>query len=448
MAAKAYMLLVDDEEDILDILKMTLSMRSDMPVECARTSREAIQLIQKNGAPHAVICDHNMREGNGLEVYQFLLKEKIKTPFILCSGRGGHPGKEYEGIYGFVEKPDMIDPILALLDKISAPQSTHSKPEYVPIRLSVLLRLGFVNYDLFMRLGEDKFVKFAHGENEFSPEDARKLLSKKIVSLYLHYEDAEKFLLEFQKNIALLAESDNLVLDELIEYSQESFETTRNLQEAFGWSNEVQDISIKSAQIAVKAVSKDPQLFKRLKSFHQNPDDYVASHSYILTFLCCGIANTLEWSSDYTYMKIAMAALLHDLALTKEQEKNFRALDAASLDPNNKSSAVMAYRIHPQLAQEMLGNLKDLPPDIDKIIMQHHERPDGTGFPANLGHSRINPLSALFIIAHDLSLELRSEKALETVIQEFIESRSNTYNQGYFKKVMHALAMSAHEENS
>ena len=83
-----------------------------------------------------------------------------------------------------------------------------------------------------------------------------------------------------------------------------------------------------------------------------------------------------------------------------------------------------------------------MPPDVDSIIAQHHERPDGSGFPRGLTHLRIGPLATVFIVAHDIVTYLfdndiagaNVEKGLD--LDKFIEQKSKTYQMGTFKKVI------------
>ena len=42
---------------------------------------------------------------------------------------------------------------------------------------------------------------------------------------------------------------------------------------------------------------------------------------------------------------------------------------------------VKSYKTHPAVAAEIAKGIDEVPPDVDTIIMQHHERPDGKGFP-------------------------------------------------------------------
>ena len=86
---------------------------------------------------------------------------------------------------------------------------------------------------------------------------------------------------------------------------------------------------------------------------------------------------------------------------------------------------------------EYAKQFREIPPDVDQIIVEHHERPDGTGFPRGLFHSKVSPLSALFIIAHDILHYLQINQNVG--MKEFIEARAEVYSQGSFKNIFKSI---------
>ena len=91
-------------------------------------------------------------------------------------------------------------------------------------------------------------------------------------------------------------------------------------------------------------------------------------------------------------------------------------------------------------------SVEEIPPDVDVIISQHHELPDGTGFPRGLNYQRITPLSTVFIVAHDLVRHLmlvdpQTGFSAKDVEEWFLRSQ-NKFQLGNFKKVMAAIPRS------
>ncbi len=82
--------------------------------------------------------------------------------------------------------------------------------------------------------------------------------------------------------------------------------------------------------------------------------------------------------------------------------------------------------------------MDELPPDTDLIILQHHERPDGSGFPRGLTHTRIGTLASLFILAEDL-VHHSARNGGRCDLHVFKEEYGPTYGAGHFKRVFKSL---------
>ena len=94
---------------------------------------------------------------------------------------------------------------------------------------------------------------------------------------------------------------------------------------------------------------------------------------------------------------------------------------------------------HPWQEAELVRRFQKMPPDVDTIILQHHERPDGTGFPRGLDFRRIAPLSAVFIVAEEFA-ELIYESGLENDnVLDILDSLEEKYQRGNFKMALGSL---------
>jgi HD-GYP domain-containing protein (c-di-GMP phosphodiesterase class II) len=89
-------------------------------------------------------------------------------------------------------------------------------------------------------------------------------------------------------------------------------------------------------------------------------------------------------------------------------------------------------------AAEVAKQFSEVPPDVDLIIAQHHERPDGSGFPRGLSSTYIAPLSAIFIVAHDMT-QYAIEKGKAFKAADFLEEFREQYKPSQFRKVVQAI---------
>ena len=83
--------------------------------------------------------------------------------------------------------------------------------------------------------------------------------------------------------------------------------------------------------------------------------------------------------------------------------------------------------------------MQNVPIDLDKILLNHHEKYDGTGFPHGIGWSKLPFLSTVFIVAHEFIIHMHKSDFSEGEMVKFIELKKGEYLEGNFKEVIIAL---------
>ena len=119
-------------------------------------------------------------------------------------------------------------------------------------------------------------------------------------------------------------------------------------------------------------------------------DPYTVTHQREVTRIACTIAQELGLSED-RLRDLCIAGALHDLGKI--------AIPSGLLAKSGKLNAMefALLKTHPQVAYNILKPIK-LPGNAAEIILQHHERLDGSGYPQGLmGH-------AIFLEARILSV--------------------------------------------
>lgn len=433
-----YILVVDDETDIRDIYEMVLSRAFPLDIISAESGKKALEIIKEKGKPEIIISDLNMPNGDGYFLYQSLKENKIDVPFVICSTDSAIVlKKRFPDIHGFIEKPKIIQPAVDIVDSVIARYKTI--PHYVPIRISLLLRWGNSHADLFMKLSDQKYVKMINAGEAFIPSDAERFTAKGLQHLYITSDAAEAFLDVLQKNLNMLIESEAQPASELPVMSLESLENVERIAAILGWTGPVMHAAKKAVTLAVKAVSKEPSILKLFKQKLKDPTSNFSSHVSMQALLCCGFCHQLGWTSESAQMKLGLAALMHDITVDENAYNDIFLWNQAATDDNDKTPEVIKYRNHPSDAANLLLNLKDLPADVDQIILQHHETKDGGGFPRGLISSRISPMASLFIIVEDLINFLEESDNYEEKIELFVKHREARYSSGNFKKVFEVV---------
>jgi PAS domain S-box-containing protein/putative nucleotidyltransferase with HDIG domain len=142
----------------------------------------------------------------------------------------------------------------------------------------------------------------------------------------------------------------------------------------------VQDIS-ENARIREELDRAYEGAIDALTAALESRDPYTAGHQRRVTRLACAIADEMELP-DTTRMAVEVASTLHDIGKI--------AIPAEILTkPYGVSDAEFSViKAHPVVAYEILKETH-FPWPVADIVLQHHERLDGSGYPAGLRGSAI-----------------------------------------------------------
>jgi HD-GYP domain-containing protein (c-di-GMP phosphodiesterase class II)/DNA-binding LacI/PurR family transcriptional regulator len=120
-------------------------------------------------------------------------------------------------------------------------------------------------------------------------------------------------------------------------------------------------------------------------------DSYTAGHQSRVADLACAIANEMNFSRE-ALEGLRMAGIIHDLG------KIAVPFEILNKPGRLKPTEFALIKEHPIVANEILKNI-DFPWPIAQIIVQHHERLNGSGYPAGLHSEAILPEAKILAVA-------------------------------------------------
>ena len=128
-----------------------------------------------------------------------------------------------------------------------------------------------------------------------------------------------------------------------------------------------------------------------LASTIEMKDPYTAGHQRRVTTLACAIAEEMGLTDDQ-FDGLRMAGLIHDLG-----KINVPA-EILSKPGQINDIELTIIKYHPQICHDILKTI-DLPWPVAKIVLQHHERMDGSGYPQGLKGDEIMLESKILSVA-------------------------------------------------
>jgi HD-GYP domain-containing protein (c-di-GMP phosphodiesterase class II) len=317
--------------------------------------------------------------------------------------------------------------------------------DYSRINTNLLLRVSPLKAPVYIRLSSTKYVKLFQEGDVFDTADLEKYLhTKKVDYFFLQNGEVAEFVSKLKddlfKIIEAAAGSGPKLAKVQGEIGESVHETVKELIGNLGVTPEVQEVVRASVDMAVKAMGRSPRLAGLLTRLKADRKNYISSHSMMLGEISCAIAAAAGWHSEQTFYKLNLASFLHDITLKNNDLATVQTLEElTSRKLEFTDEELREFREHPSKAAELARQFTEVPPDVDVIIAQHHERPDGSGFPRGLTHSSISPLGAAFLVGHDLLLYILARGDSGWTVQGFLESVEGRYVGNNFRKIIKVM---------
>ncbi|OIQ17992.1 MAG: hypothetical protein BM556_11255 [Bacteriovorax sp. MedPE-SWde] len=348
------LLVVDDESIFLDLVEQCVEDDFSEVVKAKNIEEAKDKLMQK--MYDAILVDIDLTDGNGAELIKYINDwkpcENHETPIVVMSGLINDQFKKKfkDKFAGILPKPFKSGDLQATL-LIALGNSKRSVK-------------GNENLNLVSENSQD--------QNSDSTQDPAK---KKAPD--------KKIEIEFE--------------DEKIEVDI--------YDPAVNSPFKLENLNKKVSGILKKKIQQNSKLKDLFKKIKVDPNDpYMMTHIGLLINITTGISKQMDWGSDQTLEKFIFASYLHDLALgdnTKLAKLATRDKWENNMDLSKEESRLV--QLHATASKTLIENRREIPQDVFTIVEQHHELPDGKGFPAGLDHKRITPLSSIFIVAHLLT---------------------------------------------
>lgn len=431
-------LLVHKDPEVRDMAAFTLESKFAAKTQVAPSLNAAIEYIQgsKEEPFHLVIFQDALE---GESCFSELMALIPKLP-IMAIAQGKYATKSKRKIVP-IDAANLVDNLYLQIRSLIAQgtlKTDQDDGEFCRIRTKLLIKVSPLKGDVYIRLSEFHYVKLFKQGDSFDKSDLEKYGEKKKVEyFYLRKGETAEFVQKYKKLLNDYLMKSEVFGESGLNNSISVHETVQELASKLGFTEEVKDLTKTHVLITMKTMGANPKLKDVLSRIDREKGKYISSHSMILAHIACAVAKSMEWSSDATFYKLTLAAFLHDITIKNEDIARIRSLEELQQKQEFfKKEELEGFRNHPVDGAKIAQSFSEVPPDVDTIIMQHHEKPDGSGFPRKLAGPYINQLSAVFIIAHELvQRSLESEIPLGNILEEL----KQTYTSGTFKKIVNTI---------
>lgn len=436
---KKRILLVDDDPQMLNSIKAVLEENNYVvtPAMDARTAQQIFTLEKFD----IVLSDINMPQITGLQLAHFI-RNKSQVPVVLMTGL-----KEYidsidsyqAPINGFIPKPFKKEDLLNVLSACfpgemkSIEERENLDTLFSKLSIDEFVAGKQINYDIFIRLSEAKYVKIAYSGEDIEMERIKAYRNKKLLYFYLKKEDFAKYV-GFSLQLTKALKKSTIDQARKLQFLKFTGEVILENISINGMDEAVYDDAKTFLENTVSMISDDEDALGLLEALNAH-GDFLYSHSVAVSFYSLVIARAMGWTSASNRMKIALAGLFHDIG-KKEIDRDIllKARRNMNLDE------IKIYEEHSTRGVEILREVSSMSGDVLQIVMHHHENCIGTGFPGRIKQHLIHPLAKLIAVADEMAkLTVKGPESQGKTPLEAVAMITNLYSDVLDSKLFPAL---------
>jgi hypothetical protein len=272
------------------------------------------------------------------------------------------------------------------------------------IQLTHLIKFAdtFIGIEVYIPV-DVKFVKLNYSNDQFI-DTLRKLQQRELKDVYLLPLDCQKVVEKIQHSMSAKSFYDpETTSEKRLESTEAAMMVVKQVINQLGVEPKAVKLLNTINSRAMSVLSEAPNLHLFFKRFKKNcSEEYL--RALLTSYLMSLIIDKFTWKSDALKEKGALASILCDMMLEKEDIKAIRDWE------KNGGELSERLRQHPiQIAENLRQKRNLIPSETLTIIELHHELPDGKGFPRGITATRFNHLTCIFILSQKFIEELFEE---------------------------------------
>ena len=424
---------------------------SKIELICALKTNQALDYLTYEGPFGIIIIDASLKQVNPSDFGEQILEVAGERPLIFVGDKVTIRDRIRDELYlghdlnAVIYKPYDIDHFREIIqtslnwareEEFEQSVEEFERSEMLPMKLRNFYLFEKIDYDVYVELTQTKYAKVIAAKKPYTHNTIQNYAKKNIKYLYLKKNEYLRFLEESIEDIMNgLEQTQNP--KKIISLQIKSIVIIHQYIRSVG----VSDSLIELVQNVIDKTTQNYQsvrTFKNILAHFPRINLDLAEHSVLSLYLCESVCESLSWNSDITKKKLGLASILQDTGLTNEDLLKINRLDDPHLQMFSEEDRE-EFKNHPAVAAGYSQYFTRFP-EVDYLISQHHEMPNGEGFPNKLNANKLTVLSCTFILcSHYLARLVCSKVKSENLLQEVYYQFKLMYNTGNFKEPLVAL---------
>ena len=301
----------------------------------------------------------------------------------------------------------------------------------LPVRLKNLYLFESIPYNIYLGLTQTKYIQIITENRSYSKSAIKGLADKNIKNLYLERKNYLLFLEESVNKVCALLNQKDLSPIRIIQVQASAVLLIHQHIREAGVAASIVDLAEILIDVTERNFAQFSSFKELLRVFPFEQGD-IAEKSILTLYVCEMICQGLGWRSDISRKQLGLAGILHDCLLKEEGMANIENIDSPFFR-KLPHSMKEEFKYHPIKTAELVNQFPGFS-NVGFIIEDHHELPNGMGFPNKKNSNKLPSISCTFILACKFVNRLAIKGIGRETIKETMEIFQESLNVGGFKK--------------
>jgi HD-GYP domain-containing protein (c-di-GMP phosphodiesterase class II) len=318
---------------------------------------------------------------------------------------------------------------------------------YIPISLHCVPLAALQGIPVYLRTSRDDrhpFTLYSSADITFGAHQRDRLLDRAVQFIYIAMQDHARFSTQTETQLNAIAADP---LSAITSRCEIVYETAVGIMDELLSSDDLSALGPRTQNLAraiTTIVLDDATAFKHLFAASHH-DFYTSTHMVNVATWMVPLAAAVGFTDLRILTTVCMAGLLHDVG------KIFISPEILNRKGRLTDLDWQEIRAHPQQGVTLLRDDPDLDPLILAVTLQHHERLDGSGYPAGLRGDEIHLLSRVCAVtdSFDAMTAYRPYKERTLTVEEaaavLVSESPTRYDSGIVAAWLRLLQIQATE---
>ncbi len=309
-----------------------------------------------------------------------------------------------------------------------------SQAGFLPVPLQCVPPESLADMEIYLA-GGDSYSLYSADSFRFSDQDAQRLLGCGVEYVYISVRDHLKYSRTIEKTLENII-SDRRVISE--KKAQILYATSTELaNQILAAPPNAEDIdrTAKMSRATVKMILNDDNAFSQLcETF--NHDMYTATHMVNVCGMAIALGQKMGLVDSNILQKIGTGAMLHDIG------KQFIPSDILNAPGSLTTDQFYVVKNHVKLGYDHLLKIGNLSEEALAVVIEHHERMDGSGYPKGLKHDQISLLGRLagIVDSFDAMISMRPYRDIRFTVADALQMIEDEVPEKFDRDIVRAFA--------